>query len=61
MIDLHVHTSRSDVLFSTIDTFKKAEEKHLLMSGGSDFHDDRYEIGKTGIGAIDYRYCLQYP
>ncbi len=54
-----VHTKHSLEQVMYLENFCK--EKHLLMSGGSDFHDDRYEIGKTSIGPIDNKYCLKYP
>lgn len=35
------------------------KKRHLLMSGGSDFHDDKkQELGYTQIGQIEDKYCL---
>lgn len=53
-----VHTKHDLEQIKYLEKFCRA--KHLLMSGGSDFHDSRYELGKTKTGIIEDKYCLKY-
>lgn len=52
-----VHTKHNLEQVKYLENF--CQEKRLLMSGGSDFHDDaKQKLGYTGIGKIDDKYCL---
>jgi len=53
---IHPKHNKEQVKF--LEDFCK--EKRLLMSGGSDFHDDlRQTLGYTDFGPIDNKYCLK--
>lgn len=53
-----VHSKHSMEQVKYLENFCK--EKGLLMSGGSDFHDDqRQNLGHTDLGEIDDKYCLK--
>ena len=52
-----VHTKHNAEQVEYLERFCK--EKGLLMSGGSDFHDEQKQIlGYTELGEIDDKYCL---
>ncbi len=53
-----VHTKHSLEQVKYLEDFCK--EKNLLMSGGSDFHDDvRQNLGYTDLGKIEDKYLLR--
>lgn len=53
-----VHTKHSMEQVNYLENFCK--EKGILMSGGSDFHDDqRQTLGYTELGEIDDKYSLK--
>lgn len=53
-----VHTKHNIEQVKYLENFCK--EKGLLMSGGSDFHDDQKQnLGYTSLGQIDNKYCLK--
>lgn len=52
------HSKHNKEQVEFLENFCK--EKKLLMSGGSDFHDDiRQTLGYTSLGPIDDKYCLR--
>lgn len=54
-----VHSKHSSEQVEFLENFCK--ENNLLMSGGSDFHDDaKQSLGCTSLGEIDDKYCLEY-
>lgn len=52
-----VHSKHNEEQVKYLENFCK--EKGLLMSGGSDFHDDKKQtLGYTSLGEIEDTYCL---
>ena len=53
-----VHTKHTKEQVEYLENFCK--EHNLIMSGGSDFHDDKRQVlGHTLLGIIDDKYCLK--
>ena len=53
-----VHDKHNSNQVKFLEEFCK--EKNLLMTGGSDFHDDKKQIlGRTKVGIIEDKYCLK--